>query len=411
MSKLKGALNGPKIKKGLLNTRIPDKRDIPNDWISEWFKMNKLRYSHDGNHCFEDGAGNEKFLSTKALTDSLVTDSYDSGQRSVKEMIGAYISTWIINEEQKAKEEVLKHLSFDESLKNSDQVEKFVIACTGIDDELDKAVIKHFIWSVKRKMRGLSVSRHLFTIFQGGQNAGKSTAVRKLIEPVSLFSSSRSLDMLNDPREIAVLTHKCVIWFDEMSRASRADIEAIKLYTTSETVSYRILYTQNEATAKNISTFIGCTNKNVEEIIYDPTGARRFYELKCLPQMDHELVNSIKYAEIWKSVNEFNECSPLEPFLIELVERQKSLRVMDTVEEFLFEESLNPVGEDKTMEVSFNDLYGQYVKWMGEQKRNTIFSKAKFSKRLGVLGIESSRNSDCRTRILKFNSAYESLII
>lgn len=411
MSKLKGALNGAKKKKSLLNTNVPEKRSTPNEWIEAWFSSNRLSFSHDGNHSFIDIDGNKKNLNIKTLTDVLITDSFSIRDSDVKKVIGSYLSTWITREEQRAREQVIKKLSFDESMAQLNHIESFIIACTGRSDEVDIAVIKHFIWSVKRKMKGLDVTRHLFTIFQGGQNAGKSTAVKKLISPVHLFSSSRALDMLNDSKELFVLTNKCVIWFDEMSRASRADVEAIKLYTTSDTVSYRILYSQNEATSKNIATFIGCTNKSVDEIVYDPTGARRFYELKCLPMLDHALVNSINYEEMWKSVNEYDDVSPLEPLIEKLTEKQKSLRAMDTVEEFLHEESLIPDENGKRMEVSFNDLYSQYVKWMTDQKRNALFTKAKFSKRLNALEIENSRKSDARTRILRYNQTYESLII
>src|SRR5690606_11403179 len=111
-----------------------------------------------------------------------------------------------------------------------------------------------------------------------------------------------------------------------MSKAKKADVDAVKLHTTSETVSYRILYSHNEATAKNVSTFIGCTNKSVQDIFYDPTGSRRFYELKCLNKTNHSVINSINYIELWKSVNENDNTPPIEAYLPELEIEQEKIK-------------------------------------------------------------------------------------
>jgi predicted P-loop ATPase len=246
----------------------------------------------------------------------------------------------------------------------------------------------------------LDVTRHLFPVLQGKQNSGKSTAVRKLLEPIKLFYSSRSLDMLNDSKELAVLARKNVIWFDEMSKASKADVDAIKLYTTSETVSYRILYSQNEATLRNVSTFIGCSNKSFVDIFYDPTGARRFYELKCQDKINHSKINKIDYIELWKSVDENDSNPPIEAHMKELEEAQEKIKALDSVEEFMIEEKLIPKANSEIITVPSNELYNAYTQWMKSQSRHSMFTKTKMGRRLTELGIETGKNRNTRLRYI-----------
>lgn len=380
--------------------RVPPEQSNKNKWLDLWFELNGLEYSHDGNHSVLDFCSKKerRTLDMKILQSHLITDSSFCGQQKIKEVLDAYLSSWAFREEQKARNIVLEQIAFDEYNYNFDDINNFVFGLTGEKKPLEVAVIKQFVWLVKRKMKGLSVERHLFPILQGKQNSGKSTAVRKLLEPIKLFCSSRSLDMLNDSKELATLTKKNVIWFDEMSKAKKADVDAVKLHTTSETVSYRILYSHNEATAKNVSTFIGCTNKSVQDIFYDPTGSRRFYELKCLDKTNHSVINGINYIELWKSVNENDNTPPIEAYLPELEREQEKIKALDSVEEFMIEENLIPQPDNEIIEVPFNELYSAYIKWMNEQKRHAPFSKKKMGTRLTELGIETDKKRSTRLR-------------
>jgi hypothetical protein len=383
--------------------KVPPEQNNRNKWLELWFKLNDLQYSHDGNHTVSDfgkSQNKRRSLDMKILQSHLITDSSFCGQQKIKEILDSYISSWAFREEQKARNKVLEEIVFNNTNSNFVDIENFIYGLTGANDPLEIAVIKQFIWLVKRKMKGLDVERHLFPILQGKQNSGKSTAVRKLLEPIKLFCSSRSLDMLNDSKELAVLTRKNVIWFDEMSKAKKADVDAVKLHTTSDTVSYRILYTHNEATAKNVSTFIGCTNKSVQDIFYDPTGSRRFYELKCLDKTIHSVINSVNYVRLWKSINENEDTPPIEPYLKELEKAQEKIKALDSVEEFMIEECLMPQPDKEEIEVPFNELYSAYIKWMGEQKRYTAFSKKKMGTRLNELGVKTGKKGGTRLRYI-----------
>jgi hypothetical protein len=383
--------------------RVPYSQGTRNKWLEYWFSLNDIKYSHDGNHSildFSKSKRKRRKLDMKLLQSYLITDSSFCEQEKIKEILDAYLTTWAHREEQKERSKILELISYSENYSSSKELERFVFALTGENGVVNIAVVKQFLWLVKRKMKELDVTRHLFPVLQGKQNSGKSTAVRKLLEPIKLFYSSRSLDMLNDSKELAVLARKNVIWFDEMSKASKADVDAIKLYTTSETVSYRILYSQNEATLRNVSTFIGCSNKSFVDIFYDPTGARRFYELKCQDKINHSKINKIDYIELWKSVDENDSNPPIEAHMKELEEAQEKIKALDSVEEFMIEEKLIPKANSEIITVPSNELYNAYTQWMKSQSRHSMFTKTKMGRRLTELGIETGKNRNTRLRYI-----------
>ena len=194
-----------------------------------------------------------------------------------------------------------------------------------------------------------------------------------------------------------------------MARAKRADVDAIKKYTTATHISFRQFYTQREVRFRNVSVFIGCTNRTVAELIYDPTGARRFYELACLSKINHSVINSIDYVKLWQSVDESSP-SLLSNYSAELADHQQLLKSMDNIEEFLTQESLLPTEDSETMEVKFKDLYSAYSRWLTSQKMTGQFKKKNFAKRLNELGVQPVRKSDARYRCIKKNDDFYNLL-
>jgi hypothetical protein len=75
-------------------------------------------------------------------------------------------------------------------------VRALVRALTGKEDPVDVAVMKHFVWQVKRKLNEMAVEDHLMVILYCAQRVGKSEAIR--------------------------------MFFDEMAKAQKTDMEAFK---------------------------------------------------------------------------------------------------------------------------------------------------------------------------------------
>jgi len=384
-------------------TKVPPSSSSPNAWIECWFRMNEVTFCYDGNHTIYDESypDGRKVINSETLYNYIMAGSGLSGVKDIRPLIKPFISNWEVRERARVKRELIKSIKFNSEVVKDRWIEKFVIALTGRNDEVEIAIIENFILSVKRKMNDKSVSVNLFPILQGKQNSGKSTAVSRLLSPIDKFWTDRSLDILNQEKNLKVLGLKYVIWFDEMARAKRADVDAVKKHTTGKYVNFRRFHTQDEVSMKNISTFIGCTNRSVADIFYDPTGSRRFYEFKCLDKVDWDVINEIDYLKLWQSVDENKKESSLSSYLDELESRQANIKSMDSVEEFMTFENLLPLEGFETMEVTFSDLYKAYSRWVLSQRMNGHFKMKKFALRLNELGVNGLRRSDARYRVIK----------
>jgi hypothetical protein len=164
--------------------RVPYSQGTRNKWLEYWFSLNDIKYSHDGNHSildFSKSKRKRRKLDMKLLQSYLITDSSFCEQEKIKEILDAYLTTWAHREEQKERSKILELISYSENYSSSKELERFVFALTGENGVVNIAVVKQFLWLVKRKMKELDVTRHLFPVLQGKQNSGKSTAVRKLL--------------------------------------------------------------------------------------------------------------------------------------------------------------------------------------------------------------------------------------
>lgn len=260
---------------------------------------------------------------------------------------------------------------------------------------LIEAVVGHFIWQVKRKLHGLEVGHHLMPILTGRQGSGKSTAIYKLLEPLAGFSVTLDVSACNDPREYYNFQRNLVCFFDELARADRTDVNSLKKVITAPILAHRILGTHQSSTAPNMATFIGATNGSIAEMIYDPTGMRRFFEVPTQDLIDREIVNSIDYQGIWKGIDESVE-SPILSFLSEISTAQDPLRARDVVEEFLEEREVhfikpNDDGPD-TYETTPTGIHSLYKEWCQDLKRTPV-SLAKFGRRIKELGGVQTKNA------------------
>ncbi len=202
-------------------------------------------------------------------------------------------------------------------------IRSFARAVTGRESTVDVAVLKHFIWQVKRKVYDMEVEHHLMPILCGKhQGAGKSVAVRKVLRPIERFKDEpANLAILGDERQAFRFSRSFVLFFDEMAKATKADIESFKSIITQPRASWRALGSNRRRVETNRATFIGTSNYRLSEIIIDPTGTRRFYEMTCSDRIDWTTVNAIDYTKLWASVDE-NGPAPIAPFLHELWSRQ-----------------------------------------------------------------------------------------
>lgn len=180
--------------------------------------------------------------------------------------------------------------------------------------ELFKAVIKHFIWSIKWKMnKGTMCLQNLFINLEGEQGCGKSQFSEHLGKAVlGNYFTTGDIDMLGDQFGAAILEDKFLINFDELVR-NDVPVEKIKQITTAEKTTNRKMMAEKYINHYIRASFMSTCNKPIYEVINDETGNRRFANFKfmngCIKdevelcaKLDKLWADNI--VALWKSVDE-----------------------------------------------------------------------------------------------------------
>lgn len=198
--------------------------------------------------------------------------------------------------------------------------------------EFVAAVFKKFIWQVQRKLHNLPVSYPLMPVITGEQGAGKSWFVGALTRPIADVVVQSDFAALADDRNID-LWRSYVIILDEMAKAAKADVETIKHVITADYLERRPMRTNSTVTIRQCATFIATTNLSVSEIILDPTGIRRFCELRWV-QPPRGFLDQFDFAAAWGSVQASDE-DPMTAYMDELAVRQAETRNRSPIENWL----------------------------------------------------------------------------
>lgn len=215
-----------------------------------------------------------------------------------------------------------------------------LFAATFFDDErinrtVQTAVFQKFIWQVKRRMSGLPVTNHLMVVIYGKQGKGKSKAVEIVTAPMGHLVSTGDFQRLGDSREVAMFQSYVVV-LDEMQKASHADVDRIKNVITRDHFNYRPMHSNSNVSSVQNATFIGTSNRALDQIIHDPTGNRRFFQVDWSSQTGPDewaYLNSLCIEDMWRSVDQFSE-DPTIPFLEEIREIQSKNIYRNSVGQF-----------------------------------------------------------------------------
>jgi hypothetical protein len=301
----------------------------PRSWLEDWAARHQLTYSCRTETLSVDG----KQVTSEAVFREMALDAVTWGGPPRLSIQDAF-SRWMDSQRERAADRLREKLTYRDGLGDKALL-SFVQAVTGATDTVDVVVVKHFIWQVKRRLYGLPVEDHVMPILYGPQRAGKSRAINALLRPVEDFvDAPGDLATIIDERQVFRMTQCYVLVFDEMAKAKKADVDLLKNRITQDTVRWRILGSNRRASGPNNATFIGATNTSLLDLIYDPTGVRRFYEIKCQARLDWDAINTLDYGDVWASVDE-RAVAPVKEVMDVLKARQEEMRVKDAVEEFL----------------------------------------------------------------------------
>jgi len=361
---------------------------ITNDGISSFtesfLEKNDVHFNLGGTVSRSGKLGNLDSIATEIHALAIKYKVQGRAMGDIRSILG-YIQ---VTEIQLKLEELREGLKFVPNL-DSSEMDKAVRAIIGTNCELTKAVLAHFIWQVKRKLNNLGVEHHMMPILYGKTGSGKTRFIEKLLQPVAGVITNGDFSMLADSREKFRLHENYVIFFDEMARADRTNVESIKNSITSSMITYRTLSTNSEVKIVNNASFIGASNKLVSTMINDPTSARRFYQIDTLDKLDWSLVNSVNYPELWQSVDERSD-SPIIPYMELVKEKQEEFKADDPLGLFCKDYGIAPVQGDNYDLVAFKSIYATYKRWCEENGYKSLAS-AKFGKNLkAFLGKDSN---------------------
>lgn len=223
---------------------------------------------------------------------------------------------------------------------------------------VSKNIIKKFIWQVKRKAKHESVTNHIMPVFTGPQGVGKSTFIKNLISPIAELSAPTDFKQLTDDRNITMFTN-LVLVMDEMGYADRSDMETVKNIMTSDVLSRRPMRQNTTINVTQDATLIGASNKEIEQLIRDETGIRRFIGIRFSKHPDWEAVSNIDWSAIWRSVDEEQDDPTLETSN-EIKEIQEASRCKTPCEMWV-----KTLKQKDEMEKTASNWYSQYKIWEG----------------------------------------------
>lgn len=215
-----------------------------------------------------------------------------------------------------------------------DELRKWLVATTHRDDPTDFAVMLHWIWQVKRLNTRKPVAWDLMPILVGRQGDGKSTAIELLIAAWKELAIPIDAEKLTDDRSSEVLGDYAIGFWGEMAGGNKAEVARLKSTLTSRGKIYRELGGHHHNRIVRRMAFIGDSNNKIADVIQDPTGARRFYEIKVNGFTDRATLNAIDAVLCWQAVSE-DDPPPYDEVADEVRLRQKDLVHRDSFDLFV----------------------------------------------------------------------------
>ncbi len=365
----------------------------PERWVGEWIIARKLDINYN-EEIILDG----KAMNYSQIEDRLLLDTAKTGYKFPEKLLFAALRVYYDDAIDNIVADMRRKMSYAPS--EIDHVKEFVTALEGQSNELSEAVVRHFVWQVKRKLNGMPVDHHLMPILVGPTNGGKSEALQRLIAPLTDMAIGKQLNVVNDERQLFNFSRYFIVYFDEMSNSSKTDVDCLKNTITSPYIAYRMMRQNKNSNLVNTATFIGASNNEIKHIINDPTSARRFYQIDCQKLLPWDTVNKLNYLALWKSVDE-NAPAPIKPFLSQLKHKQEEFRQLSVIEEFI-QMRCDIVPEEWT---KGDDLVREYNDWVKLNNIKASYRPMRILSELGKL-VDKKRMGNVRYYAVKVKNEF-----
>lgn len=277
---------------------------------------------------------------------------------------------------------------------NLEPLRSWIKAVTGKVEDDDLYIMAHWLWLVKRNSLELPVVHHIMPIITSSkQGGGKSTAVQNLIAPYEQLILELKVPQVVDERSFTMFSECLIGFFDEMAGADKVEISDFKRNVTSSTIAYRPMRTNSIVKLRNLCSFIGASNNQVYEIIKDTTGIRRFFPIQALDLLDHALINTIDYNQLWKGIDETLSRGYFEKVKETVAQKQEDMSMKDEVFLFLEDHNILPNSET-TSTINGKELYNAYIVHTKNCGIRFPVAAQTFYKKLRDMGIQGAKKLD-----------------
>lgn len=374
-------------------------------WVYRFIKKNNVTTSYNQKVMF-----NSEFITTSAVIRKAEIQWDNENRKSKSGVIKNIFEDWEDNSKKAILFRTREVIKYDKNLKfdaGQDPLTIFTEALVGKNCEKisqHRAALGHFVWQVKQKLFGNSVSHHMCPVLVGKQGCGKSKAMENLIRPLKHLSMEGNLETFVRESERFAFGTYYIIKLDEFAKGKKPNLESIKNMISAPDVNYRTFYTQKMAYMPHVATFIGASNHSVPDIFNDQTGNRRFYEIPCMDKTNWNDIGGasedygVDYIALWKSIDEEGE-SPITPFLKNIQIDQEQFRSRSFIEDWLESENLIPLPDDSSEFVSTKKLHLDFMNWLRLQNYNSVFTIVKFGKEISKLLDNKKKNDGSYYRV------------
>ena len=360
------------------------------DWVRATYDSYDFEFVYDRQVFIQRVGKSRKELSLSELEDIFFLGAVDVGLGKQKDIIRAVLRQVVAQECAYYVSTITDNLcaspSAQEKQNGLENLRELIFLMTGKESPLDVAVMRHFFWQIKRKLLGREVVYHMMPFWYGAeQGSGKSTVLRRLIEPLQSLSSEQNFNVFVDARRAGAFQQYYALFLDEMGEASKADMSTIKAIISGNRMGHRRLFENNEGAIRINTTLIGAANRPLNELLKDDY-MRRFWQInvqrKELITPNFPRLSALDYSAMWASVD-LNEDCPILPHLSQIDSTQLDLTTKRLSARFLQERC--DLGEDVEERVSGEDLYELYCAYCRE------------------LGVEDARWESKRTFLINVN--------
>lgn len=401
----------------------------PTEFVISYFEMNEITVNAAGCLKFKEentSSDDEQFLKNsvsrmKKREDTIFDDIYVKASEAGLFITQSLLRSAYKNVINKLSAEALKKevgwIFIGQEQDQNKRIEFFQniakIICENKDEaEIFGLILLKTIGQIKTKILygSASVHNHIMPIFYGNQGCGKSTFCRSLMSGLGSAFSEGTIKELEDKKAYTKFSDSYVMFFDEMQKADKTDVNAIKNAVTSTEFHVRPMGTNKNVILPNNLTFIGTTNVPVDTLIRDETGNRRFVQLDYgsrtfgAPYLDPRYKN-IDFRQLWlmaiadddKIFKKLEKEAELKKFI-----EKKSYR--EPVLHFILEDANFKMASDESK--TAKAVFDEYKNWCDQSNIKEQLQFMTFSKKLRKYIVDDNANPNVEHFIKNNQSHY-----